>query len=183
MPQIKKLAEEVFGVEPIEHDCNYAVAKGAVIYSQDPKKYAIIGKAYGVRVLTMKREPKINNIIKASDICPVVQKKSYETICEDQERVTLKIYESHAVEQYIKEAEGTLFLGNVVLLLPPGLKKGASIEVEFKLDKSGLLSVMAKEKESGRSVAVSFEPEGVVDFRPVKEQRAEIEKFLENKEG
>ena len=93
MPQIKKLAEEVFGVEPIEHDCNYAVAKGAVIYSQDPKKYAIIGKAYGVRVLTMKGEPKINNIIKACDICPVVQNKSYETICDDQERVTLKIYE------------------------------------------------------------------------------------------
>ena len=182
MPQIKKLAEEVFGVEPVEHDCNYAVAKGAVIYSQDPEKYAIIGKAYGVRVLTMKGEPKINNIIKASDICPVVQKKSYETICDDQERVTLKIYESHAVEQYIKEAEGT-FLGNVVLLLPPRLKKGASIEVEFKLDKSGLLSVMAKEKKSGRSVAVSFEPEGVVDFRPVKEQRAEIEKFLKNTEG
>ena len=183
MPQIKKLAEEVFGVEPVEHDCNYAVAKGAVIYSQNPEKYAIIGKAYGVRVLTMKGEPKINNMIKASDICPVVRKKVYETICDDQERVTLKIYESHAVEQYIKEAEGTLFLGNVVLLLPPGLKKGASIEVEFKLDKSGLLSVMAKEKESGRSVAVSFEPEGVVDFRPVKEQRAEIEKFLENTEG
>ena len=130
----------------------------------------------------MKGEPKINNIIKACDICPVVQNKSYETICDDQERVTLKIYESHAVEQYIKEAEG-IFLGNVVLLLPPGLKKGASIEVEFKLDKSGLLSVMAKEKESGCSVAVSFEPEGVMDFRPVKEQRAEIEKFLENTEG
>lgn len=75
MPQIKKLAEEVFGVEPIEHDCNYAVAKGAVIYSQNPEKYSIIGKAYGVRVLTMKGEPKINNIIKACDICPGGAKK------------------------------------------------------------------------------------------------------------
>lgn len=178
-PQVKKLAAKVFEVEPKEHDHDCAVAKGAVIYSQNPEKYSIIGKAYGVRVLTMKGEPKINNIIKACDICPVVQNKSYETICDDQERVTLKIYESHAVDQYIKEAEGT-FLGNVVLLLPQGLKKGASIEVEFKLDKSGLLSVMAKEKESGHSVAASFEPEGVVDFRPVEEQRAEIEKFLEN---
>ena len=49
----------------------------------------------------------------------------------------MKLYESHVVKPYMNESDGT-FLEEVVLLLPPGLKNGCEIEVEFQLDKSGI---------------------------------------------
>ena len=183
MPQVKRLVKKIFPettkIEEHDHDC--AVVKGAVLYSQNPEKYSIIGKAYGMRVLTPAGEPKVNNIILASDICPVSRKRVYKTIKDKQERVTLKLYESHAVKPYMNESDGT-FLEEVVLLLPPGLKNGCEIEVEFQLDKSGILSVNAKEKKSGRSVTASFQSEGVVNYKPVEVQKKEIAQFIENME-
>lgn len=183
MPQVKRLATKMFPkttkIEEHDHDC--AVVKGAVLYSQNPEKYSIIGKAYGMRVLTTTGDPKVNNIILASDICPVSRKRFYKTIKDNQERVTLKLYESHVVKPYMNESDGT-FLEEVVLLLPPGLKKGCEIEVEFQLDKSGILSVNAMEKKSGRSVTASFQSEGVVNYKPVEVQKKEIAEFLKNME-
>ena len=183
MPQVKRLARKIFPettkIEEHDHDC--AVVKGAVLYSQNPEKYSIIGKAYGMRVLTPASEPKVNNIILASDICPVSRKRFYKTIKDNQERVTLKLYESHVVKPYMNESDGT-FLEEVVLLLPPGLKNGCEIEVEFQLDKSGILSVNAKEKKSGRSVTASFQSEGIVNYKPVEVQKKEIAEFLKNME-
>lgn len=183
MPQVKRLARKIFPettkIEEHDHDC--AVVKGAVLYSQSPEKYSIIGKAYGMRVLTPAGEPKVNNIILASDICPVSRKRIYKTIKDNQERVTLKLYESHAVKPYMNESDGT-FLEDIVLLLPPGLKNGCEIEVEFQLDKSGILSVNAKEKKSGRSVTASFQSEGVVNYKPVEKQKKEIVTFLKSME-
>lgn len=183
MPQVKRLARKIFPettkIEEHDHDC--AVVKGAVLYSQSPEKYSIIGKAYGMRVLTPAGEPKVNNIILASDICPVSRKRIYKTIKDNQERVTLKLYESHAVKPYMNESDGT-FLEDIVLLLPPGLKKGCEIEVEFQLDKSGILSVNAKGKKSGRSVTASFQSEGVVNYKPVEKQKKEIVTFLKSME-
>ena len=183
MPQVKRLATKMFPettkIEEHDHDC--AVVKGAVLYSQNPEKYSIIGKAYGIRVLTPAGEPKVNNIILASDICPVSRKRIYKTIKDNQERVTLKLYESHAVKPYMNESDGT-FLEDVVLLLSPGLKKESEIEVEFQLDKSGILSVNAKEKKSGRSVTASFQSEGIVNYKPVEVQKKEIAEFLKNME-
>lgn len=183
MPQVKHLARKIFPetTKVEEHDHDYAVVKGAVLYSQNPEKYSIIGKAYGMRVLTPAGEPKINNIIQASDICPVSRKRVYKTIKDNQERVTLKLYESHAVKPYMNESDGT-FLEDVVLLLPPGLKKESQIEVEFQLDKSGILSVNAKEKKSGRSVTASFQSEGVVNYKSVEVQKKEIVSLLKNME-
>ena len=183
MPQVKRLARKIFPettkIEEHDHDC--AVVKGAVLYSQSPEKYSIIGKAYGMRVLTPAGEPKVNNIILASDICPVSRKRIYKTIKDNQERVTLKLYESHAVKPYMNESDGT-FLEDIVLLLPPGLKNGCEIEVEFQLDKSGILSVNAKEKKSGRSVTASFQSEGIVNYKPVEKQKKEIVTFLKSME-
>ena len=183
MPQVKRLVRKMFPettkIEEHDHDC--AVVKGAVLYSQSPEKYSIIGKAYGMRVLTPAGEPKVNNIILASDICPVSRKRIYKTIKDNQERVTLKLYESHAVKPYMNESDGT-FLEDIVLLLPPGLKNGCEIEVEFQLDKSGILSVNAKEKKSGRSVTASFQSEGVVNYKPVEKQKKEIVTFLKSME-
>jgi len=93
----------------------------------------------------------------------------------------LKLYESHAVKPYMNESDGT-FLEDVVLLLSPGLKKESEIEVEFQLDKSGILSVNAKEKKSGRSVTASFQSEGIVNYKPVEVQKKEIAEFLKNME-
>ena len=183
MPQVKRLARKIFPettkIEEHDHDC--AVVKGAVLYSQSPEKYSIIGTAYGMRVLTPAGEPKVNNIILASDICPVSRKRIYKTIKDNQERVTLKLYESHAVKPYMNESDGT-FLEDIVLLLPPGLKNGCEIEVEFQLDKSGILSVNAKEKKSGRSVTASFQSEGIVNYKPVEKQKKEIVTFLKSME-
>ena len=85
------------------------------------------------------------------------------------------------MKPYMNESDGT-FLEDVVLLLSPGLKKESEIEVEFQLDKSGILSVNAKEKKSGRSVTASFQSEGIVNYKPVEVQKKEIAEFLKNME-
>ena len=183
MPHIADIAKDIFPDARIEaHNYDYAVAKGAAIYASKPEKYSIIGKSYGVRVLTKENGPKINNILLASQPCPVTGKRMYEAACDNQARINLKIYESHAIEKYMEEDKGT-FLGNLFLLLPQGIKKGDAIEVGFELDKSGILIVNAKETKSGRAVKASFNAEGVLGYKPAEVQKKEIENYLKNLEG
>lgn len=180
---IKNTAKKVFPeAEMREHDHYYAVAKGGSLLANTTEPFEIVGRSYGIRVLTRNGKYKINNVITAADTCPVERERVYETEADGQERVTLRVYSSGSTQPYIDESEA-VFAGKCALLLPPDLKKGSLIKVKMKVDQNGLPAIEATEQTSGRSIKADFQFEKEVVYKPVEEQRREVEEFLKNLEN
>jgi molecular chaperone DnaK (HSP70) len=101
-----------------------------------------------------------NMILKNTEL-PVIETKRFYTVAENQETVHIKVLESLSTERHAAPEEGTE-IGETVLELPAGLPAASELEIEFRLNESGLLELRAVELAQNRDVVARFETTDVI---------------------
>jgi len=131
---------------------------------------------------------KMNVIIERNTPMPVAAKKIFTTSRDNQEKIKIHVRQG----EHPEATQNELLSAFNLLLASPGPKGQAKIEVEFRLDESGILVVTAHDTASGKKQEVVIEPSaeneiaGVTDnIQSVKERLAKfgvIRKKLEHVE-
>lgn len=144
----------------------------------------VSSRTYGVSLLNCKDELKIFNIImKNSDLPAKGTQNSYCPV-DNMKYVKFTVYESLLDEKENKgiwNGEQSDFgfdkelgreIGEARIELPSGTPKGAVVEVTFKLEENGLLTLIAKEKIEGRQVTATFETKNGMSDKAVEQAKA-----------
>jgi len=96
-----------------------------------------------------------NMILKNAEL-PAKMAQRFFTIIPDQKTVTIRVLESLTTGRQAAPEDGTE-IGEAILELPDGLPVASPLEIEFRLNESGLLELRATELEHGRDVTARFE--------------------------
>lgn len=113
------------------------------IYNGDPVCWNLI----------IKNEPMEDGVIVGRD--------DFGTLCENQNSVEIKVYESDFMEESYGVDEDFL-LGTASLDLPENLPKGAPIEIRFELNTEGILQVRGVDKTSNNEVNATMHSKGIM---------------------
>jgi len=159
MPAVQAKVEEVFkrkpsrGVNPDE-----IVAMGAAIQSgmmdgegamAEMVLLDVTPHALGIRAAGGRFAP----IIPAQTTIPTRETKVFATTEDNQELVTLEVYQGGAPDVKDNRHLGTFTLGN----LPRGPRGSLRVEVAFTVDADGIVSVDAKELTSGKATSIRID--------------------------
>jgi molecular chaperone DnaK len=121
----------------------------------------------------------ISNLVRVNDPLPSIQTKTYGTIEDNQEVVTLEIMEN-TEETWVVEPEQYSLdneIGTVTLKLPPGLPEGAPIEVTFEMNTQGRLQVTSREPGSDVAIIATFETKGTMTEEELQRARERTEQM------
>ena len=114
-----------------------------------------------------------NLIVKNTEL-PAAETKQFYTVVPDQKSVSIRVLESLSSERCSQPEEGTE-IGETVLELPPGLPAGSPMEIEFKLNESGLLELRAMEITGGRDIVARFETVDAISPAALGEAKRRLE--------
>jgi molecular chaperone DnaK len=96
-------------------------------------------------------------IIPRNTTIPVTKEKIYGTVCDDQEKVNIEVYQG----EYKKASKNNL-LGNFLLEgIPKGPAFSQKIKVSFSYDVNGILQVEGVIMSTGKNASISVETTGV----------------------
>ncbi|MDR2932269.1 MAG: Hsp70 family protein [Oscillospiraceae bacterium] len=123
-----------------------------------------------------KTEVLYNMIIKNTEL-PASEVRQFYTVVEAQKQVTIRVLESLSGERHAAPEEGTE-IGEAVLDLPEGLPKGSPLEIEFKLNESGLLELRAAELAQNREVSARFETVDAISQADFVEARRRLDESM-----
>ena len=189
MPQVPAMLEKLTGVKPYispDLDPHTAVAKGAAIHAAILEaKYNPNGKltdriqkllknihqedvnshALGVVATDPAKGQVVNNImIPKNTALPFSLTRTFKTNKENQERISIQVLEGDA-----PDPKACSLLGKCRITdLPPNLPKGTLVEVTYAFDKSGRISVSAREKATGREAKIDIERKGTLTENQVE---------------
>jgi molecular chaperone DnaK (HSP70) len=176
MPAVARRLQAALGLEPLLHQPDLAIAKGAAVLARliekgefKPDLTGRVEKANTGRLVTMvnpkslglelrseqRGKDYVRYLVERNTEIPAGRSETFETLHENQETVDLKVYEERAEPS--EEIEENTLLHSTPLDLPPGLPKGAPIEVTFRLDSVGFLHIFVKEPKSGKTWEVQVE--------------------------
>jgi molecular chaperone DnaK (HSP70) len=96
------------------------------------------------------------NMILRNTELPASEVRQFYTLAEGQRTVSIRVLESLSSERHAAPEEGTE-IGEAVLELPEGLPAGSPLEIEFRLNESGLLELRALELGQKQEVSARFE--------------------------
>ncbi|MDR1615528.1 MAG: Hsp70 family protein [Syntrophomonadaceae bacterium] len=182
MPQVEEILKKKYGVTPKMFDFDLAVAMGAALIARmiknppppEPGKSLSLGggveapvvdvtsKSYGIFAIGDGDEKILSNVLLKNTPIPCSATKIYTTISANMSYVSVDIYESDTVDAAVDRGFGTK-IADGELKLPPGLPKGAPIEVTFSLDRNGLLTLTAVELTHGMKCKVEVKVQGLSD--------------------
>ncbi len=157
-PIIARTVREIFGREPSsEINPDEVVAMGAAIQggvlTGDVKDIVLLD----VLPLSLGLETRgglFTKLIERNSTIPLKSSLTFTTVVDNQSTV-----EIHVLQGEREVAQGNRSLGKFELVgIPPGPRGAAQIEVSFEVDASGLLSVSALEKETGRQQQMRVTP-------------------------
>lgn len=190
-----KLREKM-GMEPLLHQPDLAIAKGAAVLahmietgqfkvdmtgqSTAPEKGALVTmvnpKSLGLEVRDRKTgKDYVCYVIPRNHEIPASCSETFALEVENQQSVLLSVFEERAEPS--PEIEENTLLHSSPIDLPAGLSAGAPIEVTFRLDSVGFLHIFVKEPKSGRSWEVAVERYKKVseeDVRILKPKMAQV---------
>ena len=84
--------------------------------------------------------------------------RTFKTNKDNQERISVQVLEGDA-----PDPTACSLLGKCrITELPPNLPKGSLVDVTYSFDKSGRISVSAREKAGGREAAIDIERRGTL---------------------
>lgn len=202
MPQVKERLRKEFdrtapSVEIKIYDPDECVAKGAAQIGDiveelenpaasgtgEEKKrrtgisfYDVTAKTYGTDVRKADAVM-VRNLIMANANLPARGEAVFKTIRDDQQFVSLEIYESDSMEQHILPEVAHLLDGDHRLTLPSGLPKETPIHVRFEVDVQGMLHVRAY-TESGEEIMFDVEVAGVMSAEEVRNAKKDMEERI-----
>ena len=170
IPKVKSDVEEIFGKRTdTQLDLGTLVAVGACFIAEtfsgvtteieQPEKFEdIISHSLGVEVLAQDGVTKVlSKIIFKGDVYPCEKTKLYTTTMDDQTTIPIYIYEAGADSENIADIEAHEFYGDLSLEIEETAPAGVPvINVTFSYDKSGTLSVTARDEKSGINKTITI---------------------------
>jgi molecular chaperone DnaK len=181
MPQVRSMVEDLTGKKPFDEISPFtAVAQGAAIHAAileakhrgDQSDLAekvrrmlrvvrqenVNSHALGVVVTVDAAKGKGKNrvMIPKNTQLPVHQEQVFETVSDNQERITIQVLEGDAPDPFACSLLGKCR----VLDLPQELPKGSPVEVRYAFDTAGRITVTAREKTSGKEATIEIERRG-----------------------
>ena len=157
IPKIQQLVKEFFGKEPAKGiNQDEAVAYGAAIQG------AVLGGVMAEPPLVIDTAPLTLAIQTVGDLMapiiprntpiPVKRSQIFSTASENQQCVTIAVYEGER-----KMCKDNNLLGKFDLCgIPPAPRGQPQIEVTFEIDTDGILKVSAEEKGTGKKEAITI---------------------------
>jgi molecular chaperone DnaK len=176
MPAVMVKLQEALGQAPVLHEPDLAIAKGAAHLAHlietgrfkpdmtgkaaAPGKGALVTmvnpKSLGLEVHSQERDKDyVFYLIPRNTEIPAGRTETFALQVDNQESVTLRVFEERAEPS--EEIEENTLLHSTPIDLPPGLAKGAPIEVTFRLDSVGFVHIFIKEPKSGQTWEVQVE--------------------------
>ncbi|WP_431773465.1 Hsp70 family protein [Streptomyces cucumeris] len=204
MPAVARRLREEFGFEPRLHNPDLAVARGASLYALDRALYVInsgemsaeeapqvpdtgrithqpytistvASRGYGIQVwdTTLEREY-VTHLVHANDALPVAVVQDFYTIRAGQRKVDIKVMEQAGAVESDELGHNTV-VADGTLDIPPDKPERWPIQCEFTLDTSGLLTVVATERETGERLTLTVRIGGMTE-EAVEEARLSLTK-------
>jgi molecular chaperone DnaK len=182
MPQVPQMMRKLMGREPYTGiPADISVALGASIHAAilearlgpggsertervrkmlgAVKQENVNSHGLGIVVKDPRSGKKINHVmIPRNTRLPAEVRQTFETVSESQHRVTVHVMEGEAPEPEACSPLGKCRISD----LPPGLPKGAPVEVSYAFNTSGRVVIHAHEKTHGKEASIEIERKGVL---------------------
>ncbi|MCL2347428.1 MAG: Hsp70 family protein [Planctomycetaceae bacterium] len=183
MPQVPKMLKELTGIEPYDGlDPHTSVAKGAAIHAAileakfrseggsggDKVKRLLEGirqedvNSHGLGIVAMdhKTGKAVNHVmIPRNTPLPFSKSQLFQTNKADQERISVQVLEGDAPDPIACSLLGKCRIKG----FPAHLPKGTPVEVTYAFDKSGRISVSAREKTTNCEASIEIERKGALN--------------------
>lgn len=188
MPAVAEALRSEFGFAPRLHNPDLAVARGAALYARDRaarlvadgelpadqvpqlpdglthRPYEITtvaSRGYGIKVTDPDTERMyVTHLVHANDVLPASVTDDFHTLRAGQRRVLIEVMEqAGAVES--EEVEHNTVVAHGTLRIPPDKPARWPFQCAFTLDTSGLLTVVATERETGEQIEISVQIGGL----------------------
>jgi molecular chaperone DnaK (HSP70) len=190
MPAVAKRLQEEFGFETRLQNPDLTVARGAALYALDRARYAIsagefapdelptlpdtgrisrqpiqvstvAARGYGIRVVDVHSDREyVTHLVHANDTLPAAVTEDFFTVRAGQRHVHVQVLEqAGSVES--EELDHNTVVAEGDLDIPPNKPAHWPFACEFTLSRSGLLEVVATERETGKRLHLSVQIGGM----------------------
>ncbi|MBF0101184.1 MAG: Hsp70 family protein [Desulfobacterales bacterium] len=133
----------------------------------------VSSKSFGVVVKKPNQEEIVYNLILRNTTLPVDTSKTFYTGVANQETVLIRIMENESSALTIP-TEVSIEIGTAILDLPNGLPSDLPIEINFKLNREGRLSISAVETKENRSVIVNIQTTSVIQGKDLEDAKERV---------
>jgi len=155
--EVKKELDSGKSLDNMAKDANVDTSRRMYIGGADDVKITnVTSRSFGTVAYTQNNEKKLFNLIKKNDALPAVAKNEFFPMSDGQDTAEFIVMENLSTDEMIDVSMGSE-IGKAKLELPSGITKDVKIEVEFRLNESGLLELKASESKSGKVVEAKFE--------------------------
>ncbi len=137
----------------------------------------VASKSFGVVVRDQGEEEMVYNLILRNTPVPTEAAKTFYTAVANQETVLIRIMENETGEETVPLSYG-MEIGTAVLHLPTGLPADLPIDITFKLNKEGRLSITAVESSQSRKVAVVVETNAVIHGEELEQAKVRSQSLV-----
>ena len=177
MPAVQALCKEIFGKEPSKGlNPDEVVAAGAAIQGavlagdkEDIVLLDVTPLTLGLETLGGVMTP----LIEANTTIPTSKAETFSTAADNQTEVTI-----HALQGNRPMATDNRTLGRFNLTgIAPAPRGLPQIEVNFNIDRNGILSVSAKDKATGKEQSIRIEGSGGLSKEEIARMKSEAQKF------
>ena len=182
MPQVPRMLKELTGIEPYtELNPHTSVACGAAIHAaileakyrnddtggsekikrmfEGINQEDVNSHGLGVVALEPKSGKAVNHImIPRNTTLPFSKSQTFQTNKDNQSRVSVQVLEGDAPDPIACSLLGKCRITD----LPDNMPKGTPIEVTYSFDKSGRISVSAREKATNKEAKIEIERRGAL---------------------
>ena len=136
----------------------------------------VTSKAFGVVALNEQNEQEVAFLIDRNERVPVDTTMPFGTSADDQETAEIRVME--AENNTAAKPDLCNQIGRAIMSLPPGLPRGSSVEITFRINEQGMMEAMAREMTKGDEVPVDIERgDFVMSDEQVKESSDNLQKF------
>lgn len=191
MPKVADVLKEATGHDPNQELSPYtAVAQGAAIHAAileaqhqgqqgnladkirkmlaTVKQEEVNSHGLGVTITSRSSGKRRNHVmIPRNTQLPFEVKRTFHTNHENQQRVNIQVNEGEAPDPQACSLMGNCRITN----LPEGLPKGSSIEVTYAFDKSGRITVSAKDMTGGVQATIEIQRQGSLNDEQIDAYR------------
>jgi molecular chaperone DnaK len=178
MPKVQQLVKEIFGkeghkgVNPDEVVAVGAAIQGAQILLASQAQVQLLDVtplSLGIETLG----GRLTRLIERNTTIPTDKTQIFSTAADNQTGVTISVYQG---ESEIARSPSNRLLGEFNLEgIRPALRGEPQIEVTFSLDTNGILTVKAKDKDTGKEAKIEIKGSSGLDPHEVERMRKEAE--------
>lgn len=135
----------------------------------------VCSRGFGVLALDRQGEPEAIFLVHRNDRLPVAVRRSFGTVRDDQDVVTLRIVEQGGGAESQRPEDGKVIAEASILDIPPGFPAGSEVEVTLWMGFDGILMLTAThEGLPGRPMTLQVETSAALSQADVARERAQV---------